>query len=73
MNITEAMEALEARQHITREGSNYINTEYFLSDHDGKRYLFMRTNSPRFGIAESPAVFDWDDMASTDWRVVTDD
>lgn len=67
MNIVEAKAALEANKYITREGSRNTNAAYFLSKEDGRRYLFIRTVSPRYGTTESPAVFDWDDLEATNW------
>jgi hypothetical protein len=70
MNITEAQAALEAGQHITRDGMPLANSSFFLVESNGKKYLFTRTLSPRFGVRESPTSFDWDDMTATNWRVV---
>lgn len=72
MNILEAKAALEANQLISREGSNHTDATYFLTNENGRAYLFQRTVSARYGTIESPAVFDWDDMLATNWRIVNE-
>ncbi len=71
MDIQAGMIELNAGRVIGREGSNHANAQWYLHTEDGKPYLFQRVVKASTGkVIESPAVFDWDDMSATNWKVI---
>ena len=69
MSIADVFSALANGLSVTRNDSNERSAEYFLESTNGKRRMFTRTH--RNGVTLiNPAIFDWDDIVATDWKVV---
>lgn len=74
IHFVEVVAALEAGHSVKRDQTSNRNgtSELFLKKIGKCNFLFSRTfDDVAKTVCESPASFDWNDIASTEWEIVS--